>query len=108
MRLPGGWQGALVPQRGRFGDVGGEWVLAEPAARGRRVDAEERGGIEAEQGGLHLRGQRGEQVELLELRRDLECTHGHDLRLRAAVPDRVGAPHDTLGAYPAQELAHGV
>ncbi len=72
------------------------------------VDAEEAGGVEAEDLVLDRGGQLGVAVLVDQVGADLEAAHPGDLALRAAPPDRVGPPEDVVGAGDLDHLAEHV
>ena len=69
VRCPGRGERPDGAELGRLGDVGAEGIGGQGTAGGRGVDAEEVGGVEAEDARLHVVGQRGVAVLLLELGR---------------------------------------
>ena len=66
------------------------------------------GRVQAEDLRLDRVGQGRVAVALLELGGDLERAEGHDLGLRRAVPDAVGAPQHPVLAEPREQLAQHV
>ena len=108
MGSPRGGERAVASKLSGLFDVRGEWIRCHATAKSSWVDSEETGGIEAEDVRFHIVSQGGIAVSVLKLSRDLKGPHGHDLRLRAPVPNGISSPHHPVHAHAAEDLPQGV